>query len=188
MTAFEFVFSLFGLLLGFALVEVLSGLARATRDWRRVRHFYLTTGLGLYVCFDLISFWLALYHAQELLPPNALSLIVGFLIAGVYYWAASMIFPECPDEHPDLDEHYFKVRRKVVTAVIGCNFALYAALGLLIGAPLWQQGLEGLIGTVEIAWFVSLSAALMSVRSKRASAVLLTVILLSYFASAILRT
>ena len=37
MTAFEFVFSLFGLLLGLSLAEVLGGLARTLKQWRLVR-------------------------------------------------------------------------------------------------------------------------------------------------------
>lgn len=188
MGSFEFVFSLFGLLLGFALVEVLSGLARATRDWRRDRNWFLTTGLGLLVCLDLMTFWKVLYDLQTLIPANVLSLYFGFAVMGVYYWAASMIFPAAGDPVADLDDHYFAVRRKVIGAVIGCNLAVYAMVSFLFGAPLWQLGPEGMSGTREIAWFLSLSVALMLVRSKRASAALLSAILISYIASAVLRS
>ena len=57
MSNFEFVFSLFGLLLGLALAEVLGGLGTAIQSRRKVRIGWLTPLLGLVIALDLTSFW-----------------------------------------------------------------------------------------------------------------------------------
>jgi len=183
MSAFEFAFSFFGLILGFTLVEVLSGLVRTTRGPHpSASKLYLTCGLGLFVCLDLITFWSVLFAAREFVPVNAMTLNTGFLIAGVYYWAASMIFPEASAEAVDLDEHYFRVRRKVVGAVLFCNLAFFAAISAAMGR------LPPVVGILEAAAFDALFVTLILVRTKRLSAAVLTVILLSYLLSAVLRS
>jgi hypothetical protein len=182
MSAFEFAFSFFGLILGFTLVEVLSGLVRTTRGPHpSARRLYLTCGLGLFVCLDLITFWSVLFAAREFVPVNALALDLGFLITGVYYWAASMIFPDA-SEAVDLDEHYFRVRRKVAGAVLFCNLAFFAAISAAMGR------LPPVVGILEAATFDVLFVALILVRTKRLSAAVLTIILMSYLISAVLRS
>lgn len=57
MSAFELDFSLYSLLLGLALVQVLSGLVRTIQSPDRVKMGWLTPLLGLWVMVDLTSFW-----------------------------------------------------------------------------------------------------------------------------------
>jgi hypothetical protein len=182
MSAFELAFSFFGLILGFALVEVLSGLVRATRERGKSRHFYLVGALGLLVSLDLITYWSSLFGARDFLPANTLALYVGFVISAGYYWAASQIFPDRDEAEIDLDQHYFRVRRKVIGAILACNIALYVALTAALGRPV------PLAGNIEIAGFMLLFVALVLVRTKRASAVLLTLTILAYLASAVARS
>lgn len=183
MSTFEFAFSLFGLLLGFTLIEVLAGIVRTTRRvGLAMRSLYLTGALGLVVALDLITFWTVLFGARDFVPGSTLALYIGFIISGVYYWAASMIFPEAGDPPPDLDEHYFRVRRKVVGAVVVCNLALALSISAATGR------FPRFLGLVEFAEFVLLLGALMWVRSKAANAVLLTIVLLNYIGWAIWRS
>lgn len=58
MSNFDFVFTLFGLLLGLSLAEVLGGFGRALQKRRKVRIGWLTPLLGLVVLLDVSSFWL----------------------------------------------------------------------------------------------------------------------------------
>jgi hypothetical protein len=183
MSAFDLAFSFFGLILGLALVAVLSGLVRTTRDWQpSARHYYLTCALGLFVSLDLITYWSVLFASRDFLPGNTLSLYVGFFISGIYYWAASMVFPDQSQGPIDLDEHYFCVRRKVAVAVLSCNVALYAALSAALGrlAPPAQ--------ILELAVFAGLFLALILVRTKRANAIVLTLVIAAYLASAVFRS
>ena len=56
MEAFNFVFSLFSIVLGLALGEAFSGLGKALQSRRKVRIGWLPL-LALIVAFDIISFW-----------------------------------------------------------------------------------------------------------------------------------
>lgn len=80
MSNFEFVFSLFGLLLGFSLVEVLGGLGRTLKAARpsrtpggaatRIAVGSLTPMLGLVVMLDLVSFWKLAWNMRDVIPPS----------------------------------------------------------------------------------------------------------------------
>src|ERR1044072_6799441 len=124
MSDFEFVFSLFGLLLGFSLVEVLGGLAKVIEAQLRAvkvgaempgappfRARWLTPLLGLFVMLDVISFWGSAWVARGQLDYSGKVAIGGLVFAGSYYVAAHLVFPTEKADWADLDAHYFRVRR-----------------------------------------------------------------------------
>jgi hypothetical protein len=135
MSAFEFVFSLFGLLLGFSLVEVLSGLVRTFKlrrapgpDAKRaVRIGWLTPLLGLFVLVDLTSFWNIAWRSRDLIPANLATLLLGLAVTGLYYFSASMVFPDKPEEWPDFDEWAARHKRQVMGGILACNLIATAA-------------------------------------------------------------
>lgn len=147
MSNFEFVFSLFGLLLGLALAEVLGGFGRALQVRRKVRIGWLTPLLGLVVALDLISFWSIAWTVRDAIPPRYISLLCGFVLTGIYYLVARLVFPHDPAEWPDYDVYYFAHKRVVLGGVLLCNLLAIAgqlALGHdLIEAPgdWWSMGL-----------------------------------------------
>ena len=57
MDAFNFAFSLFAIVLGLSLVEVLTGFARALKRRRVVHLGWLTPMAAIFVMLDLTSFW-----------------------------------------------------------------------------------------------------------------------------------
>ena len=126
MDGFNFVFSLFGLLIGFSLVEVLGGQARALEaqmgaarlERREFRAGWLTPLLGLFVMLDILSFWGSAWVARDHLSITGPVLLGGLFFAGSYYLAAHLIFPGEPTEWPDLDDHYFLVRRPVLAVIM----------------------------------------------------------------------
>lgn len=139
MDQFEFVFSLFGLLLGFSLVEVLAGLVRTVKLRTRVRIGWLTPLLGLFVLVDLTSFWSAAWRNRDAIPANLAALLFGLLICGLYYFAASMVFPEEPEQWPDFDDWAAKHKRQVMGGILACN--LLATAAILIPRPeAWTAG------------------------------------------------
>jgi hypothetical protein len=77
MSAFEFVFSLFGLLLGLSLAEVLGGLARVLKQRKEVQLGWLTPLLGLLVMLDLTSSWALAYAIRDAIPATFLALAMG---------------------------------------------------------------------------------------------------------------
>ena len=124
MSEFEFAFSLFGLLLGLALAEGLGGLARALKASHKVRIGWPTALLGIFVSCDVVTFWVYGWGMRNLVPFNWPTLFAGFLVTATYYVAASLIFPDDPEEWSDLDGHFWKQRRRVLGGVLLCNAAL----------------------------------------------------------------
>lgn len=130
MSGFDLVFAAFGLLLGLAISEVLGGFSRALklkRGARAVRIGWLTPLLGLFVLLDLTSFWLTAYEARAQMDANYLTLTAVLALVGVYYLAATLIFPDEPEEWPDFDHWYDRHKRLVIGGVLCAN------IGSIIG-------------------------------------------------------
>ncbi|MGC6399837.1 hypothetical protein ACNI3Q_04545 [Sphingomonas sp. FW199] len=122
MSDFEFVFSLYGLLLGLSLAELLGGLARTIerrlRPGGAFRIGWLTPLLAIFVLLDLLSFWSAAWFVRGSIAVTGETLMFVTLFAGVYYLAAHLVFPGDADGTPDLDQHFFRVRRIVLGAML----------------------------------------------------------------------
>ncbi len=138
MSAFEFVFSLFSLLLGLALATGLSGLAKALKVRHKIRIGWLTALVGLFVSLDLVTFWAYAWAMRDVIPPTFPALFYGFVATALYFVAASCIFPDEPDEWADLDGHFFRQRRIVLGGTLIANAMLLgSAIGLLGGGSAW---------------------------------------------------
>ncbi len=87
MTAFEFYFSFFGLLLGFSVAEVTSGLANALSARRRARIGWLTPMLALFILLDIASFWMFAWANREHLTIDWHTMFGGLVVAVTYYLA-----------------------------------------------------------------------------------------------------
>jgi hypothetical protein len=147
MSNFEFVFSLFGLLLGLALAEVLGGFGRAVEARRKVRMGWLTPLLGLVVALDLTSFWTIAWTVRDAIPASYISILCGFVLTGIYYLVARLVFPHDPAEWPDYDPYYFAHKRVILGGVLLCNLLAIAGQ-VALGNPLvagpgdyWSMGL-----------------------------------------------
>lgn len=177
MNDFEFLFALFGLLLGFTLVEVLKGLVE-TLKWAsplhnpaatRVRLGWLTPLLGLFVLLDATSWWVNLWEVRHFLRVGFDTAFAILLLASVYYFAASMVFPRNPDEWPDLDAWFWKHRRQVLIAIAFSNLvgSIFAAIHLNVDRPILGGAAISLVLLIGAAvprnpWIVAGSLALWS--------------------------
>src|SRR5690242_17655079 len=103
MSDFDFVFSLFGLLLGLALAEVLGGFGIAIQHRRKIRIGWLTPLLGALVTLDLTSFWLIAWRVRDAVSAEYASLLGGLIVIGLYYFVAKITFPDDPGDWPDYD-------------------------------------------------------------------------------------
>lgn len=175
MSNFEFVFSLFGLLLGLALAEVLGGFGTAIQSRHKVRIGWLTPLLAALVALDVTSFWMVAWSVRELVPAQYASLMGGLILFGLYYLIARITFPHDPDEWPDYDAYYFEHRRWVLGGMLLCNVI---ALALLVA--LGNDPLQGQVGRWSLAVFLPALVAAMFVKSKRINAVLLFLMVAQY--------
>jgi hypothetical protein len=140
MDAFNFAFSLFGLLLGFTLVEVLTGLTRTIKARDRLRIGWLTPLLAVFILLDLLSWWSNAWQLRDLLPVSYGTLLVGLVSTATYYYAASFIFPDDLAATADLDAHYWANRRMVLLPLLFISTAVFAleALVMKVPVPLFQ--------------------------------------------------
>ena len=135
MSGFEFIFSLFGLILGLALAEGLGGLARALKASHRVRIGWPTALLGLFVSCDVVTFWMYGWAIRDLLPLGWPLMFGGFVVTAIYYVAASLVFPDDPEGWSDLTAHFDKHYRKVLGGIFLCNVILIAVVAWFTGLP-----------------------------------------------------
>ena len=162
MSGFEFIFSLFGLLLGLALAEGLGGLSRAIKASHRIRIGYPTALLGLFVSCDVVTFWMYGWSLKDLLPLTWPVLFGGFVVTATYYVSASLIFPDDLEAWSDLDAHFDRHGRKVLAGVFLCNVALLATTLALVG---WHPIT---LRTAIVTWsFFPVTALAIAVRNRK---------------------
>jgi hypothetical protein len=176
MSIFEFVFSLFGLVLGLSLAEVLAGFARTVQARKRTRMGALTPLLGLLLIIDLVSFWTGAWRERDAIGVTLEPLLFATLIAGIYYVAASLVFPPDDEAWPDLDAHFMEHKPVVVAAVIGCNLLMMLARAFVHGGVDMTAGNGAGYGLL-----IAASLGLIVTRSKRLSLVLLCALIASYW-------
>jgi len=181
MTDFEFVFTLFGLLLGLALANVLEGLGSALQERRKLKVGLLTPLLGLLITIDITSFWTVAWSLRDRFTPTFLSLLCGLAVTGTYYFIARMVFPRNAAEWPDFDVYFWGHKRWLLSGIIFCDASAYAAQMALHENPfvgVLDKTFAGLL-------FFGLSAALLA-KGKRLNVALLVGLILLYLVTAVL--
>jgi hypothetical protein len=185
MSQFEFIFTLYSLLLGLSLVELLSGLGRTVKARLHVDETvagafkigWLTPLLGLFVMLDLLSFWSAAWTVRDMIAVNGATLMAIMLFASSYYMAAHLVFPDDIPTDGDLDPHYFRVRR----IVVGVLFVLlFVQLGFYLTQPALAPRLASPVPLVLTALLVALMIAVCFAKSKIANAVILSGLIIRY--------
>lgn len=143
MGAFEFFFSLFGLILGLAVAVVIGGLSDVFRERNRVPIGWLTPMMGAFVLIDLATTWVNTYEGLSEIEVNYGPFVLGIIVAGIYFFAASMVFPKVASDWPSLDEYYMRHRRYVYGGVLGANLGIVAMDAILHHS--FQAFLEGFV-------------------------------------------
>jgi hypothetical protein len=134
-SAFEFFFSFFGLILGLSVVEVMTGVARVLKRRKRIQVGYVTPLMAALLLLDLASFWSNTWGMMQDIQISLGLLVVGVMVAGVYFLAASLVFPEDMDEWPSLDAFYDSHKRWVVGGVWLANMLSGIAFTAFVTTP-----------------------------------------------------
>ena len=166
MSAFEFFFSFYGLLLGLSVAELVAGFARVLHRRRAVRFGWLTPLLAVFVAVDIATFWNQAWGIFRFAPFNMALLVVGLAVAAVFYVAASVTFPgreTTEGASSDLDDHFWSHRRTVFLCVLIANLIIAAVFFANAGvsgqisqsmlSPLFWGGLVLFIGGTSIGAF-----------------------------------
>jgi hypothetical protein len=165
LSAFEFFFSFYGLLLGLSVAELVGGFSRVLHERQRVRFGWLTPLLALFVAVDLVTFWNQAWVFFRGAPFNPVLLLLGLVIASTFYIAASVTFPRVSAEgvetRIDLDEHFWAHRGLVFGCVLAANAMVWLLLGALaLSDPAWAAVWTPriIVGVVVFALCTSVAA------------------------------
>ena len=135
MSAFEFFFSFYGLLLGLSVAELVGGFARVLHERERIRFGWLTPALALFVAIDIATFWNQAWVIFRGAPFNTFLLLVSLSIAATFYVAASVTFPrvsaEGAHERVDLDAHFWAHRKLVFGCILAANLIVAVMIIIL---------------------------------------------------------
>lgn len=110
MSAFEFLFSFYGLLLGLALTEVIAGVSRAINQKARRPIGWLTPLLAVVLVLDLMTFWATAWRDLREVTFDASLLLSAGAGPMIYYFAAKQAFPDTDSDAGSLDDHFFQHR------------------------------------------------------------------------------
>lgn len=136
MSAFEFFFSFYGLLLGLSVAVIATGVATAVQRRKLVRIGWLTPLLALFVALDIASFWDAAWTNFRHLPFSYGLLVAGLVVALVYFVAASLVFPHEIEDGQSLDDHFWANKTIVLVLLIVANLL---GAGAMVGANLGRE-------------------------------------------------
>lgn len=126
MSAFEFFFSFYGLVLGLSVTVIATGVARAFKHRKTVPVGWKTPMLAVFVALDIATFWDAAWTNFSTAPYSYGLLIAGLVVATIYFVATSLIFPEPEDAAPTLDAHFWANKRAVMLLLILANLMMLA--------------------------------------------------------------
>jgi hypothetical protein len=155
MSAFEFFFSFYGLVLGLSVAVIATGLATAIQHRWKIRIGWLTPLLALFVGLDIASFWDSAWNVFRDAPFNYGMLVAGMAIALVYFIAASLVFPHEITDGLALDDHFWANKKVVLLLTTAAN-----ALMIALSATHMLATPEGLITLISMLALLTLYALL----------------------------
>lgn len=130
-TAFEFLISFYGILLGLSIAELASGFSRVW-DRRRAQDIgWLSPLLGTIMLADLVSFWTNTWLLKDVIEVDYFTALGAAAITLLYFFAATQVFPR-EGAQSDPDEHAMAHRKGVVSAIIASNVLLMIALKIIL--------------------------------------------------------
>ena len=124
MSAFEFFFSFYGMVLGLSVAVIATGLATSIQHRKSIRIGWLTLLLALFVGLDIATFWDAAWHMFRDAPFSYGMLVIGLAIALVYFIAASLVFPHQIENGMDLDDHFWSNKKVVLLLTVAANLVM----------------------------------------------------------------
>lgn len=139
MSAFEFFFSFYGLLLGLSVAVIATQFATAVQHRKSIRIGWLTLLLALFVSLDIATFWESAWSVFREAPFNYGMLVAGMTIALVYFVAASLVFPHEITDGAVLDDHFWANKKLVLLLTTVANI-LMVLLSIVRVLPLPEGG------------------------------------------------
>lgn len=166
MSAFDFFFTFYSLLLGLTLVEIVNGFSRSYEHRARRPLGVIMPLLAMLLVMDVITQWGGAWRDYQQIQFANRFLVGVAIVMLIYYFAATQLFPRESSTASSLDEHFFSHRHLTVGGVVLANV-------MLTGDSMIRQYLStGLEGTfwprvAANAYWFALMLVIWFARSKR---------------------
>ncbi len=118
MSAFEFLFGFFGLLLGIAVANVGIGFGKLWRVRGKVQIGVCVPLLGVWLLSHAVLNWTGAWSNLQGIPINPTVFIISLAVALPYVVVSTVMFPDDADTHTSLDEFYLSHSRLVMVAMM----------------------------------------------------------------------
>lgn len=116
MSAFEYVFTFYGLLLGLAAANVATGFADMWRDRRAIAVGLCTPLLAVIVLLGSMNLWLRFWDSRDIAEPGPWQMISFAAFALPYVFLSRAMFPGAGGA-TSLEDHYLEHRRVMLLAL-----------------------------------------------------------------------
>jgi len=156
--AFGFMFGFYGLLLGLAVAEVASGFSRAYDERHRRKLGIVAPLFGALLLVDLITFWMNAWSYRQLAEVRYLTALAVALVALLYYFAATQVFPKA-SEKDTLDKHIMEHRRVVVFCVLASNLLTQIPPTIAAVTTPWPLSQVVLWASLNLSYYALLGTA-----------------------------
>lgn len=171
MTAFEFFFSFFSLIMGLAAVTLAAGLADALKSGQGetpVKVGLLTPLLAMFMLIDISTFWASGWAGLQDIKINYGTMYFGLMQTLTYFLGASLVFPKRPEAWPSLDDYYDGHKRLPLATVFAANMT-----GLIYRVGWGDFDGFTLVQATRLTLFFGGLLALILVKNRKASIALL---------------
>lgn len=118
MSAFEFYFGFFGLILGIAVANVGIGFGKLWRAQETTKVGVCLPLLGVWLLSHAVLNWLFAWSALQSVPIDPTTFIIGMFVALPYVVVSTVMFPDDADRHASLDEFYMAHSHVVMIAMM----------------------------------------------------------------------
>jgi hypothetical protein len=155
MSAFQYYFSFFTLIIGLAVAAVARGFGTMWQSRRSAEIGWLTPLLAAFLLLDISRFWLGLWDRQEIAMMGPVALASVLCVALPYVFVTTIMFPSDPGDWASLDEYYASHARSIFAVLSFSKLSAYASDFALFG---WQPAFRDTPGVaVVLAPFIALA-------------------------------
>ena len=132
MTAFDYLFSFYGLLLGIAVANVAIGFADMWRDCERIEVGTCPPLVASSVLLGGMNVWLEMWHTRPFVTVDGIQMLTAAAVSLPYVFVSRAIFPgREDDEERSLELHYLR-HRKLILVLLATPMIVSVASHVLL--------------------------------------------------------
>ena len=180
MSQFEFFWAFYGLLLGLAVAELLSGFAALLRESAPPRLGVVTPLLGLQILVEMLANYVDAWGMSRAGGVSIAEFAIPTLIGLLYYVAAVIIVPRQLSDWASLDDYFDKRRKWIVGTLLLANATVSAALLPYWFARFGENGVWVGVWGLQVGSLLGIYIFLLLTRSRRLSVVAILLLMLWY--------